>query len=76
MLNLLQVPTLQEVRPSRFRELAQQREISGLGDSVDYEPYVRTRAFYRGIGFTDHRREKRDTWECPEALYLRKRLIM
>ena len=26
-----------------------------LGDSVDYAPYAKTRAFYRGIGFKDHK---------------------
>ena len=27
--------------------------VSTLGDSVDYEPYARTRAFYRKSGFSD-----------------------
>jgi GNAT superfamily N-acetyltransferase len=49
-------------------------EVFTLGDSVDYAPYVPTRAFYRAMGFADYRREKRDSWACPEALYLRKKL--
>jgi ribosomal protein S18 acetylase RimI-like enzyme len=49
-------------------------EVYTLGDSVAYPPYVPTRAFYRALGFVAHRREKRSSEECPEALYLRKRL--
>jgi ribosomal protein S18 acetylase RimI-like enzyme len=30
--------------------------VDTLGESVDYEPYARTRAFYRGLGFIDHKR--------------------
>ncbi len=41
-----------------------------LGDSVEYEPYERTRAFYRGIGFKDFRRFKQDNIECPEQLIM------
>jgi len=26
-----------------------------LGDSVDYAPYAKTRAFYRGVGFKDYK---------------------
>lgn len=29
--------------------------VSTLGDSVDYEPYAKTRAFYRKNGFNDHK---------------------
>jgi ribosomal protein S18 acetylase RimI-like enzyme len=42
-----------------------------LGDSVDYEPYARTRAFYRAVGFEDHRRYKTDDPECPEQLVMK-----
>lgn len=41
-----------------------------LGDSVDYEPYARTRAFYRTLGFRDFRRVVTDNPECPEELHL------
>ena len=30
-------------------------EVSTVADSVDYEPYVHTRRFYRASGFVDHR---------------------
>jgi len=30
-------------------------EVSTVADSVDYEPYARTRHFYRAMGFVDHR---------------------
>jgi ribosomal protein S18 acetylase RimI-like enzyme len=30
--------------------------VDTLGDSVDYKPYAKTRAFYRALGFTDHER--------------------
>lgn len=46
--------------------------VSTLGDSVKYEPYERTRAFYRGIGFTDFQHIKQDNPECPEKLILYK----
>jgi ribosomal protein S18 acetylase RimI-like enzyme len=41
-----------------------------LGDSVDYEPYARTRAFYRGVGFKDFQKFKQDNPECPEQLIM------
>jgi ribosomal protein S18 acetylase RimI-like enzyme len=41
-----------------------------LGDSVDYEPYARTRAFYRGVGFRDFKRFEQDNPECPEQLIM------
>ncbi len=44
--------------------------VSTLGDSVEYEPYERTRAFYRGVGFKDHARIQQDDPECPESLIL------
>lgn len=48
--------------------------VGTLGDSVDYAPYVPTRAFYRAMGFVDWRRTKQDNWECPELLELVKKL--
>jgi XTP/dITP diphosphohydrolase len=49
--------------------------VGTLGDSVDYKPYVATRAFYRALGFADFRRTlQNDNWECPELLELVKRL--
>ncbi len=45
-----------------------------LGDSVEYEPYARTRAFYRGVGFKDFRRFKQDNTECPEQLIMTKNI--
>jgi hypothetical protein len=48
-------------------------QVYTLGDSVDYEPYERTRAFYRALGFVDFKREPHpDNPECPESLFLRK----
>ena len=51
-----------------------QLEVYTLSDSVDYPPYVPTRAFYRAVGFVDYRREKRADWKDAETLYLRKKL--
>lgn len=45
-----------------------------LGDSVDYEPYERTRAFWRGCGFADLERIIQDDPGWPERLVLHKRL--
>ncbi len=46
-----------------------------LGDSVEYEPYVQTRAFYRAMGFEDLQRiAQPDNKACPELLIMRKRL--
>ena len=59
------------VRASGASEL----RVETLGDSVDYEPYARTRAFYRALGFADFRREVTDDPECPEQLTLSKRLV-
>lgn len=48
-------------------------QVYTLGNSVNYEAYERTRAFYRAMGFTEFKREKHpDNPECPESLYLRK----
>jgi GNAT superfamily N-acetyltransferase len=44
--------------------------VATLGDGVDYEPYARTRAFYRAMGFADFRCERLDDPECPERLVL------
>ena len=44
--------------------------VNTLGDSVEYEPYERTRAFYWGMGFEDLQRIKQDDPECPEQLIL------
>ena len=49
-------------------------QVDTLGDSVDYEPYALTRAFYRGVGFRDHQRVKQDDPEWPERLTLRRAL--
>ncbi|HYM39303.1 MAG TPA: GNAT family N-acetyltransferase [Thermoplasmata archaeon] len=40
-----------ELRSAGFRTL----EVSTVADSVDYEPYARTRKFYRARGFADFR---------------------
>lgn len=44
--------------------------VNTLGDSVEYEPYERTRAFYRGVGFSDLERIEQDDPECPEQLIM------
>lgn len=42
-----------------------------LGDAVEYEPYRKTRAFYRGMGFRDFKRiANPDNPECEEDLIL------
>jgi len=49
--------------------------VDTLGESVEYEPYARTRAFYRGLGFTDHQRIMQpDNEGMPERLVLLLRL--
>ncbi|MDF1596791.1 MAG: GNAT family N-acetyltransferase [Acidimicrobiia bacterium] len=48
--------------------------VDTLGDSVDYEPYDRTRAFYRAVGFRDFKRVKTDNPGMPESLTLHKTL--
>lgn len=60
----------QELRAAGVEEL----RVGTLGDSVEYEPYVQTRAFYRSMGFADFKRELSDNPECPELLTLAKRL--
>ena len=44
-----------ELRGSGFRSL----EVSTVADNVDYEPYDRTRRFYRARGFVDFRIDPR-----------------
>ncbi|MDH5372474.1 MAG: GNAT family N-acetyltransferase [Acidimicrobiia bacterium] len=48
--------------------------VETLGDSVDYEPYERTRSFYRAVGFHDFRKVKTDNPGMPESLTLHKTL--
>ena len=43
-----------------------------LGDSVDYEPYERTRNFYFKNGFRVSRRSQTDSPSCPELIELSK----
>ncbi|MBI3039389.1 GNAT family N-acetyltransferase [bacterium] len=45
--------------------------VSTLGDSVEYNPYERTRSFYRKMRFQDFKRTLQDNPECPEQLILR-----
>lgn len=47
-------------------------QVYTLSDSVDYEPYIKTRQFYYRNGFTEYRRIKTGNPSCPEELYLRK----
>lgn len=61
---------ISELKQAGVHEL----RVSTLGDSVEYEPYERTRAFYRGIGFTDFQRIKQDDPECPEQLIMVKNI--
>jgi GNAT superfamily N-acetyltransferase len=49
-------------------------EVERLGESVDYEPYERTHAFYRAIGFRDFKRVMTNNPGMPESLTLRKPL--
>jgi GNAT superfamily N-acetyltransferase len=46
--------------------------VSTLGDSADYEPYERTRAFYLKHGFVEHQRILHDSESMPEELILRR----
>lgn len=48
--------------------------VETLGESVDYEPYDRTRAFYRAAGFRDFKSVMTDNPGMPESLTLKKRL--
>jgi ribosomal protein S18 acetylase RimI-like enzyme len=60
----------EDLRASGAGEL----RVDTLGDSVDYEPYERTRAFYRGSGFRDLKSVMTDDPGMPESLTLHKRL--
>lgn len=48
--------------------------VETLGESVDYEPYEGTRAFYRAAGFRDFESMMLDNPGMPEALTLEKGL--
>jgi GNAT superfamily N-acetyltransferase len=48
--------------------------VETLGDSVEYEPYARTRAFYAAVGFVEHARVMQDDPEWPDRLTLRRPL--
>ncbi len=48
--------------------------VETLGDAVDYDPYEKTRAFYRSMGYRDAKVLQLDNPECPELLTLRKEL--
>jgi GNAT superfamily N-acetyltransferase len=45
-----------------------------LGDSVEYEPYEATRAFYRDHGFEIFQRSQTDNPGCPEEIKLKKNI--
>lgn len=49
-------------------------QVYTLSDTVEYEPYEKTRAFYFRNGFTEYRRIATSNPNCPEELYLRKKL--
>ena len=57
----------QQVRSAQINEIY----VHTLGDAVEYEPYRKTRAFYRGTGFRDFKRiSQLDNPECEEDLIL------
>ena len=45
-----------------------------LGDSVDYEPYEQTRAFYFKHGFRIYQKSKTNNPSCPEEIKIAKRI--
>lgn len=47
-------------------------QVDTLGESVEYEPYDRTRSFYRSVGFTDLKSVMLDNPGMPEMLTLEK----
>ena len=49
-------------------------QVYTLSDSVDYPPYEGTRKFYFKNKFIEYRRVQTTNPECPEELYLRKKL--
>ena len=58
---------------ARLREAgATEVRVSTLGDSVDYPPYERTRAFYLKTGFTEFKRKRHNRESMPEELILRR----
>jgi ribosomal protein S18 acetylase RimI-like enzyme len=58
---------LRELESTQVSELY----VHTLGDTVDYEPYQRTRKFYRQIGFQDFKRiANPENPECEEELIL------
>ncbi len=52
-----------------------QVRVETLGDSVEYEPYEWTRAFYRAMGFSEFKRVMTDNPGMPESLTLRKTIL-
>ena len=56
------------------KEGIKELRVDTLGDSVEYEPYERTRAFYRKVGFTKFKSVMQDDPECPEKLTMHKML--
>jgi GNAT superfamily N-acetyltransferase len=48
--------------------------VATLGDSVDFEPYERTRRFYFKNGFRVTRRLRTDNPSCPEMIELSKKV--
>ena len=45
-----------------------------LGDSVDYQPYEQTRAFYAKHGFRIYQKNKTDNPGCPEEIRILKKI--
>lgn len=50
----------------------QELSVMTLGESVDYEPYETTRAFYHKMGFRVYLRAQTDNPGCPEEIRLKK----
>ena len=50
-------------------------QVETLGESVDYEPYERTRAFYHAFGFRDFKSVMTDNPGMPESLTLLKTIV-
>ncbi|WP_374077946.1 GNAT family N-acetyltransferase [Bdellovibrio bacteriovorus] len=63
---------LQELRKNLLRHDVKSILVSTLGDAVDYEPYQRTRLFYRKNGFADFQKiQHPENPEQEEELILR-----
>jgi len=45
-----------------------------LGDSVDYQPYEQTRAFYAKRGVRIYQKNKTDNPGCPEEIRILKKI--